>query len=213
MKEAGVEVDKEIRVNGKRIPEIRGGPLEYILAPPKSRPRDFKMGLRYVKEIQKLGVPIVTKSMTFNTLNPREFKAENFDLVQTGWAGISPFGAPSLYTLFHSNFADDHSVVEDGTKEKNSSKYFFNAAGYGLFDAGADKLLNNAIRTMDVQERRKYTRKAIERIYLDFPIMINGYQIQKWPVNSADFSGYIGDITSPGQTFMWMQWLNVHQNQ
>lgn len=208
---ASVDVERELRVDGDTIPEILGGPLTYLLAPPKSRPRDHKMGARFMRAMRRLGIPVVAKPMSFNTLNPREFRDEDFDLVQTGWAGISPLGAPSLNALFHSSAADDHSEVEEGTDEENSSQYFANAAGYGLFDAGADDLLESAATAMDIEEMRAYSRQAAERIYLDFPIMVAGYQQQKWPVNTADFGGYIGDVTSPGQSYMWLQWLNVHQ--
>ncbi|UPV99090.1 ABC transporter substrate-binding protein [Halorussus gelatinilyticus] len=204
-------VEEEIRVNGKTIPEINGGPLQVFIYPAKDTPKLSKMAARWVDMMQKLGIPAVTKVMTFNTMLGRVYSQEDFDIYPMAWSDLSPFATGTLYNIFHSENADDHSKKE-GYDQKNTTTQLNNAMGYGLVDAGADDLISRARSTMESQKRNQLARKAIERIYLDFPYMVIGYDKLMWPVNGAEFGGFVPEIPGPGAANLSVQLMQIHQS-
>jgi peptide/nickel transport system substrate-binding protein len=203
-------VEQEIRVNGKTITEIMGGPLEVLLYPAKDTPKLAKMTARWVDMMQKLGIPAVTKVMTFNTMLGRVYSQEDFDIYPMGWSDLSPFATGTLYNIFHSDNADDHSE-KGGYDQKNTTTQLNNAMGYGLGDAGADDLISRARTTMQPEKRNEIARKAVERIYLDFPYQVYGYDKVMWPVNSGAFAGFVPEIPGPGAANLTVQMMQVHQ--
>lgn len=199
LKEYGT--DKEIRVNGKTIPEITGSPLSYYMYPPQLVPNLTEMDKVYTQNLKDLGIPVERKVLAFNPLLDKVFAKEDFDIFHLGWGDTSPFGVSSMYSIFHSDNADDHSVTGEGHDSKNTSTQLNNATGYGLFDhATADDLISEARRTMETEQRNKLARRAVERIYLDQPYQVYQYDIKQWPIRSDKYSGYVGDIAGPGQS-------------
>ncbi|ACV12020.1 extracellular solute-binding protein family 5 [Halorhabdus utahensis DSM 12940] len=206
-------VDQEIRVNGQTITEIRGEPLTYISYPPELVPELTEMDQVYVKNMQELGIPIKRETVGFNALLPRLYAQEDFDVTHLGWGNTSPLGVSSLYNLFHSDNADDHSVVEEGSEQENDQRQLNNNTGYGLFDhAGADDLIDQARRTIDPEERNALVRQAVERIYLDSPYMVYQYSKVFWPLHQR-FSGAIENIPGVGGPALTTQMLNIYENE
>ncbi|WP_435064035.1 ABC transporter substrate-binding protein [Halobaculum sp. EA56] len=214
LKESDANPDKEIRVNGQTITDLNGGPLTMYVYPAKDAPQTAKMVENYISALQQIGIPINRQVMSFNTMLTKVYAEEDFDIFPMGWVNLSPFATNTLYSLFHSDNADDHSVAESEGAEKNTSTLLNNPMGYGLFeDAGADDLINEAQTTMETQARNEASRKAVEKIYLDFPTMVTSYDVTKWPVNSSDWSGFVGNIPGPGSTYLGTQFLQVHQKE
>ncbi|SHG97541.1 ABC transporter substrate-binding protein [Halobaculum gomorrense] len=212
LKESDQNPDKEIRVNGKTITEINGGPMTMYVYPAKDSPQTAKMVENYIGALQSIGIPINRQVMSFNTMLTKVYAEEDFDIFPMGWVNLSPFATNTLYSLFHSDNADDHSVAESEGAKKNTGTLLNNPMGYGLFDdASADELISEAQTTMDTQQRNQVARRAVERIYLDFPTMVTSYDVTKWPVNSADWKGFIGNIPGPGSTYLGTQFLQVNQ--
>jgi len=190
------DTDKEIRVDGKTITEIHGRPVRYLMYPPQSVPELTEMDKEWAEQMRKLGIPVKTEVLSFNSLLDTVYAKENFDFYHMGWTSTSPFGVSSLYGIFHSDNADDHS--EGG----NDSAMLNNSTGYGLFDyATADDLISNARTEMDTQKRNDLTQKAVERIYLDQNYMVFDYNKIRWPVNTNEYDGFIENIPSPGGTY------------
>ncbi|NNC25098.1 ABC transporter substrate-binding protein, partial [Salinisphaera sp. USBA-960] len=60
-----------------------------------------------------------------------------------------------------------------------------NAMGYGLFEhASADGLIERALRETDTARRNALARRAVERIYLDAPVMVTDYPRPRWPLDT-----------------------------
>jgi peptide/nickel transport system substrate-binding protein len=189
------ETDKEIRVDGKTIPEIHGRPLRYLMYPPQTVPELTEMDKEWSTQMRKLGIPVKTEVLSFNSLLDTVYAKEDFDLYHMGWTNTSPFGVSSLYGIFHSDNADPHG---DG----NDSAMLNNSTGYGLFDyASADDMISEARQTMETETRNELTQKAAERIYLDQNYMVFDYSKIRWPVNSAKYAGFLQNIPSPGGSY------------
>lgn len=210
LKDAGVS--KEIRVDGQTIPEIKGEPLSYLSYPPELVPELTTMDQVYTQNMKRLGIPVKREVIGFNSLIQKTFSTEDYDITHMGWGDTSPLGVGSLYNLFHSDNADDHSVVEKGSKQKNDTRLLNNMTGYGLFDhASADELISQARRTIDTEKRNSLTRKAVERIYLDMPYMVFDYNKLYWPLDDQ-FRGAIENIPGVGSAALHTQMLNIYQS-
>lgn len=211
LQESDQNPDQEIRVNGQTITEINDGPLTMYVYPAADSPQTAKMVENFIAALQSIGIPINRQVMSFNTMLGKVYGEEDFDIFPMGWVNLSPFATSTLYSLFHSDNADDHSVVDTG-EEENTDTLLNNPMGYGLFeDSGADDLISEARSTMETEQRNDIARQAVERIYLDFPTMVTSYDVTKWPVNTADWSGFVGNIPGPGSTYLSTQFLQVHQ--
>lgn len=206
--------DKEIRINGQTLGELKGGPLEYHTYPPQLVPELTKMDENYTQNMKALGIPVQRKVISFNSLLDSVFAQETFDITHLGWGDLSPFGTSSLYDLYHGDNADDHSVVEEGSEQENDTRLLNNPMGYGLFDdASANDLISQARTEMDADRRNELARQAVERVYLDFPVMVFDYDKLLWPVRSNAFTGFIQGIAGPGDSELPTQFLNIHQKQ
>lgn len=195
--------DKELRIDGKTIPEIMDGdPLVMFIDPPKDTPKEAKAIKRWTKHLQTLGIPVKTEAVDFNTMVAKVFVEEDFDMWPMGWGGTGPFGS-SLYAFFHSSQADD---LSDG----NEDSQLYNATGYGLHGGSADELLSTARTTMDPTKRNEATAKAIEKIYLDCPYMLMDYSKQRWPVNTEKFTGFVNNIVDPAYAYFGTEINNIH---
>lgn len=213
LKEYGA--DQEIYVDGKTITEIHGRPLQYRMYPPQLVPELTKMDENYTQNMLALGIPVTREVQTFNTLIGIVYAEESFDMYHMGWSDLSPFGVGSLYGLFHSDNADDHTKVEEGHNKKNTTQFYLNnPMGYGLFDhAGADDLISSARTEMDGEKRNAMVREAVEQIYLDSVTDVFDYDKVLWPVNSADYEGFLEGITDPGGASLGTQFFNIHQKE
>ncbi|UPV73578.1 ABC transporter substrate-binding protein [Halorussus limi] len=199
---------KEIRVDGKTIPELRdGNPLEIYIYPPKDTPKLVKAVEQWVSNVKSLGVPIKMTTMEFNSMSQKVYNKEEFDMYPMAWGDTGAFGS-SVHSFFHSSRADDHSD-SDG----NVNKFMYNSTGYGLGDTGADDLLSKAKTEMKAEKRNKLTAQALEKIYLDMPYMVTDFDKIRWPVNSEKFTGFIPNLVDPTLTTLGAQVNNLHRNE
>jgi peptide/nickel transport system substrate-binding protein len=205
--------DKEIRVDGKTIPEAMGGePITMFIDPPKQGPKEAKAIQRWVENLKSVGIPVKTQALSFNTMTSKVYYQEDFDMYPMGWGGTGPFGS-SAYSFFHSDNADDHSKAESEGAQKNADSFMYNSTGYGLYGGSADELLGDARRTMNAEERNKLTARAVEKIYLDAPYLLRDYAKFRWPLNTQKFAGAIPDIVDPAYANFGAQVNNLHLNE
>ncbi len=197
------EADKEIRVDGKTIPEVMDGDaITLFIDPPKKTPKEAKAIERWVDNLKKLGIPIKTQALSFNTMSSRVYYEEDFDIYPMGWGATGPFGS-SAYSFFHSDQADD---LSDG----NEDSFMYNSTGYGLSGGSADDLLSSARTELDPEKRNKTSAKALEKIYLDMPYFVMHYEKQRWPVNSQKFGGFISNLVDPAYASFGSEVNNIH---
>ena len=201
------DTDKELRIDGQTLTEFRDGePLTFYITPAEDGPQAAKMMEDFISKLRQVGIPVHREVNTFNTMLTQVYIEEDFDLFPMGWVNLSPFAVSTLYGLFHSSQADDHSEGNSDT-DKN------NPMGYGLFeDATADDLIEQARTELDAKKRNSLARKAVEKVYLDFPTMVTSYDITKWPVNDGKWNGFLGNIPGPGTTYLSYQFMQVHQS-
>ncbi|QLG62926.1 ABC transporter substrate-binding protein [Halorarum salinum] len=203
---ADAGADQEIRIDGQTVTELRDGePLTFYITPAEDGPQAAQMMENFIGTLHEIGIPVEREVNTFNTMLTSVYVEEDFDLYPMGWVNLSPFAVSTLYGLFHSANADDHS-------EGNSDTDYNNPMGYGLFeDATADDLIERARTEMDADTRNDLARQAVEQIYLDMPSLVTSYDIVKWPVNDADWDGFVGNIPGPGSTYLGTQFEQVYQ--
>ncbi len=203
LQEAGV--NQELYVNGQTIPEIKGGPVSYLMYPPESSPQLTQADEKWSQNMIQLGIPVEREVQTFNSLLGRVYSQEDFDLYHMGWSNMSPFGTGSLYGLFHGDNADDHS---EGTTETQLN----NPMGYGLFDyATADERISTARQEMEAETRNAQVAEILEKIYLDSPYMVFSYSKVQWPINSNEFAGFLEGVPAPGSSNMVSHFYNAYQ--
>jgi peptide/nickel transport system substrate-binding protein len=193
-----VNADKEIRIDGKTLPEVMdGGPIEIITDPPQDAPRQIKAVQNWVTNLRRVGIPAQTKVLSFNTIVDRAAYQQDYDIVELGWGGTSAYGA-SNYFFFHSNFATE-----------GDEAYDYNGTGYGLVDAaGADELLQDAYTTLDTAEAAKKFAKSMEKVYLDGHYKAWTYAKMAWPMNEADWTGTVSGVVDPA----YANWASIQAN-
>lgn len=198
--------DKEIRVDGQTIPEIMDGdPITMFIDPPQDKPKEAKSLQRWMNNLKDLGIPIQTQAIEFNTLSSKVYNEEDFDIYPMGWGGTGPFGS-SAFAFFHSSMADDRS-------EGNNEAFMYNSTGYGLHGGSADGLLEDAQQELDPDKRNKLSAQALEKVYLDSPYFVWDYAKVRWPVNSADFQGFVSGLVDPAYANWGTMLNNIHQTQ
>ncbi len=196
------DTEQEIRVGGNTIPSFTDGPLVVFSRPEREKPKEAKMTRRYVETLRQIGIPVEREVIRTEKLRERVFRQEDFDITPIDAEPISEFAIESLYERFHSDNADNHATDKIGTQE-NTDRFLRNAMGYGVIDtASADHLIEEALDEMAVEARNDLIRRALERIYLDFPVMIASYEKLYWPANRTDFGGYLEEIPAPGSTYL-----------
>lgn len=201
LQDAGTQ--KEIRVDGETIPEaMDGGPIEIITDPPSSAPRQIKAVQNWVTNLRRVGIPVQTKVLSFNTLSDRAFYQQDYDIVELGWGGTSAYGA-SNYFFFHSNFATEGNQAFD-----------FNATGYGLVGhTGADDMLQDAYTTLSTEAAAEKFARSMERVYLDSPYRVFTYPKVLWPFNTADWDGTVNGVVDPPFASWVLQARNIHKKE
>ena len=211
------ETDVEIRVNGQTIPELTGSAVSYIMYPPSDAPQLIQMDEQFTRNMRRLGIPVERETQTFSSQLSRIYGDEEFDMYHMGWS-TGPNAPLTLEGIFHSRNADDHTTAGDVTggddeTEGNTTIQAFNSYGYGIGENhGADDLIDEALETLDADERQQVTREAVERIYLDHPIDVFSYDQVLWPANSR-FSGYLEGTVSPGSAYFYGQLLNIYEDE
>ena len=186
--------DAELYVDGKPVTEHLKGPLEILVTPAKKSPKTVSMTNDWVSKLAAVGIPATVRQASVNTIADLAFSKEDFDVYALSWNSLPPFGVQWLYALFDGASADDHA-------NGNSSTPAHDPMGYGLVaDASANDLIERARVEMDPSKRNATVRKAVERIYLDCPVMVRSYAKVMWPVDSADWTGYVSDVPGPGNT-------------
>ncbi len=187
LKKSDVNVDKELRVDGKTVSEMMGkGGVTLFIDPPGEQPKTAKAINRWKKNLHQLGIPAETKPISFNTMSGKVYKKEEFDVYPMGWSGTSPYGT-SLHAFFYS-----------GNAGGDTDKFAYNSTGYGVAGGSSDKLLEDAYAETDPKKRSKKYAKAMEKIYFDMPYMVQSYSKYRWPINSAKFAGVVSNIVDPG---------------
>lgn len=196
--------DQEIRVDGKTIPEMMDGDaITFFIDPPQKQPREAKAIQNWVDNIKSLGIPVKTQVLSFNTMVSKAYYEEDFDMYPMGWGGTGPFG-DSLYFFFHTDNAD---------VEGNMDSFVYNSTGYGLGENGYEEAIGEAYSTMDREEMTKAFARANERIYLDMPYYLMDYADMRWPVNSADWTGFVGGVVDPAYANWTFEAYNVHKSE
>jgi peptide/nickel transport system substrate-binding protein len=206
------DTEKEIRVDGNTIPAIAGGPLVLLTHPPSEKPKEAKMTRRYIDTLHRIGIPVERMELGTEKLRERVFRREEFDITPVDAEPISEFAIRSLYERFHSDNADDHATADIGTQQ-NTNRFLRNAMGYGAIDtASADDLIEAALDEMSAEARNDLIRRAVERIYLDFPVMVASYDKLYWPANGRRFDGFVEKIPAPGSTYLPPQLVQLYQS-
>ncbi len=198
LKDAKVKVDKEIRVNGKTVPEVMdGNPITIFIDPPSEQPSEAKAIEQWAKNLRKVGIPVRTEPIAFNTMSGKVYQQEDFDIYPMGWGGTSAYGT-SLHSFFHSeNTGEDH------------EKFAYNSTGYGISGGSSDELLADAYGETDSEKRAKKFAKAMEKIYLDMPYMLRDYAKFRWPMNTAKFDGVVENIVDPAYANWDTEYSNI----
>ncbi|MDL5363036.1 ABC transporter substrate-binding protein [Halalkalicoccus sp. NIPERK01] len=195
-------IDRELYVDGRTVEEVHDGPLTVLAPPADERPRVLEFTRGYVRSLRRLGVPTELAVLPANSIADRAYLDADFDVYPGDWSALSPHGT-SLYDLFHSDNAH---------AEGSGSTFAYNAAGYGLDgSAGADDAIAAARAEPDRERRNELVREVAERIYLEAPTLVRSYRIEQWPVDTADFAGFLPDVPGVGSSNLWMQSLNVHR--
>ncbi|WP_266076558.1 ABC transporter substrate-binding protein [Haladaptatus caseinilyticus] len=197
LKEAGV--DKEIRVDGQTVPEMMdGNAITLLIDPPSEQPAEAKAIDQWKKNLQKVGIPVRTEPIAFNTMTGKVYETEEFDVYPMGWGGTSPYGT-SLHSFFHSENAGE-----------DTEKFAYNSTGYGVSGGSSDKLLSDAYSETDPEKRAKKFAKAMEKIYLDMPYMLRDYSKFRWPMNTAKFGGVVSGIVDPAYANWDVEYGNMY---
>lgn len=200
----GTETDRELYVDGRTIVELNDGPITLLTPPPETAPRAVEFTREYVENLRSLGIPVELESPDAHALAERAYLDADFDIYLGNWPDISPRGIPSLYELFHSDNAHG--------EESGFATLGYNAAGYGLEGLpGADDAIAEARAELGDDRRNELVREIAERLYLEAPTLVRSYRWRQWPVNTADFAGFMADIPNPGSSNRWVQALTVHQ--
>ncbi|MFC6905259.1 ABC transporter substrate-binding protein [Halalkalicoccus tibetensis] len=195
--EAGVEA--ELYADGQTVEELHGGPIELLAPPDEANPREAEFIGEYVRDLRRLGIPVEREIASEIEIADRAYLEAEFDLYPGQWSALSAHGAPTLYDLFHSDNAP-----ADGS-------FGYNAAGYGLEGPSADEAIEAARGEPDADRRDELVREAAERIYLEAPTLVRSYRWSQWPVNTADFAGFLSGIPGVGSSNLRLQALTVHR--
>ncbi|GGM72090.1 peptide/nickel transport system substrate-binding protein [Halarchaeum rubridurum] len=189
---ADADTDIELRVDGRTIPDILGGPLEFLITPASRSPERSAMTTDWIETLGRLGIPATRTVVSLTAMVEAVYAREEFDVYPLSVGGLSPFAVTSLYSLFHGDNAD---AAGDDTVRAN------NPTGYGLdAHASADDLIGRALRETDADRRNALARRAVERIYLDAPVMVTEYPHIRWPLDTDAWTNYVADIPAPGST-------------
>ena len=204
LEDAAVDVDRELYVDGRTIEEINGGPITMLNYPPDQNPRVVDFTQDYIGNLRQLGIPIEQEIVTFSSMSERVYLETDFDIYPMSWSNFSTQGADSLYAFFHSDNAHG--------PDSDFDSFAYNAAGYGLEGLpGADGVIDEMRTEVDDETRNALVQKVAERIYLEAPTFVIGYALPQWPVNEAEYGGYMSDVPGVGSSNLWLQCLNVHQ--
>lgn len=191
--------EQELYVDGKTITEIKGEPITVITDPPSSKPRQIKAVNNWVSNMQRAGIPIQSKTLSFGTIVGQAFYSQDYDISELGWGGGSPFGA-SAYFFFHSQFSTEGTEAFD-----------YNYVSYGTGDTGADEMLSDAYTTLETDKASKKFARALEKIYYDSPYRVWSYDRMSWPMNSDQWSGFIQGLVDPAFASWSTQAHNLHK--
>ncbi|WP_168216222.1 ABC transporter substrate-binding protein [Halorussus halobius] len=195
--------DVELYVNGEAISEVMDGPIEILISPPGENPKTGQAFERWAENLGKVGIPVTLEPTGFNTRTDIVAYDADYDIYTAGWGGTSAFGT-SLQLFFHSNQAKE---------ESGADSYNYNRSGYGVVDAGADDLIDDAYTEMDPENRNEKWATAIEKTYLDMAYMVNDYSKMRMPMNTADFTGAIENIVDPAYANWFWQATHIHQTE
>jgi peptide/nickel transport system substrate-binding protein len=200
--DANVSVDKEIRIDGQTVPEMMdGNAITIFIDPPSEKPNEAKAIERWKENLLQVGIPVRTEPIEFNTMTGLVYQQEDFDIYPMGWTGISAYGT-SIETFFHSrNTGDDH------------QEFAYNSTGYGVAGGSADDLIEDAYTETDPKARNKKWSKAIERIYLDMPYMVQDYAKYRWPMNTSKFGGVLTNIVDPAHVNWDAEYSNIYSKE
>lgn len=198
------DVDRELYVDGRTVEELKGGPITMLTVPPDANPRAVEFTQGYVRNVRLLGIPIELEVVTANSIADRAYLETDFDIYPGSWSALSAHGIPSIHDLFHS----DNAHAEDS----GFDTFGYNAAGYGLDGLpGADERIDEARGELDGERRNELVRRIAERIYLDAPTLVRSYRWCQWPVNTADFAGFIANVPGIGSSNLRIQAMTVHR--
>lgn len=197
------DADGELYVDGRTIEELNDGPVAMLNYPEESRPQMAAFTQQYIDDLRQLGIPIEEEVLTASVMADRVYLDANFDIHPMGWSNTSTRGVSTLYSLFHSDNAH--------TDDSAASSFASNAAGYGLGESpGIDEEIDTMRGESNEGTRNELVQQATERLYLEAPTLVAGYELPQWPVNE-EYNGFVPDIPGVGSSSLWFQCLTVHQ--
>ena len=207
-------IEHEVYLDGQTIPELIGRPLEMHDYPPEERPQVVELTRSFVDNIRQIGIPIERNVTGYAAMIEDTYGDMNYDIFPMSLSNIDPFGVSN----FNVRFAEWNSAWDP---DELDGRYFGNPLGYGLPDRdgrnlpGDNDRIREAMTTMDVDERNRLAREINERIYLDAPHLVKGYNDLPWPVNADDFGGYLYDFPGTGSAQGLAPWqaTNVYQRE
>ncbi|WP_232820429.1 ABC transporter substrate-binding protein [Halorussus litoreus] len=198
--------DVELYVDGEPLSEFKGGPISILMDPPGENPKQGQAFERWAENLRKVGIPIKLEPTGFNTMSDMVYYNADYDMYEMGWGGTNPFGT-SIRSFFHSNFA------KEAFGENEGEQFAYNSTGYGVAGGSSDELIMDAYGEMDPETRNEKYATAIEKVYLDMPYMVRDYDKQRWPMNTADFTGAIANIVDPAYANWFWEATHIHQTE
>lgn len=196
--------DKEIRIDGKLLPEAHTnnsgeggqGPLQMMMTPPSTSPVIARACARFVENLNEVGIPAEKQPVAENSQTPLVWGKEKFDMWESQWVYMPQ---PHMYLGFWltSSKADLEGETEDP---------HLNPMGY----KGADDLINKIHTTYDSEKQKKLTREALATIYQDAPVIVTEYP-NRLHATTQNYDGWVkmpGGISQNPWTY-----LNVHQKE
>ena len=202
---AGDGVERELYIEGEPFEEAIGRPLEMLTYPSNERPAVNAMSDDFIRNVRRLGVPIEREVVAFDSMSEMVYVRADFDIYPMRWSNTSATGIPTLYTLFHSDNAHEDDSAFD--------TFRYNASGYGLAGLpGADEMIEEARVELDEGRRNELVQRVAELIYLEAPSFVLGYSNVVWPVNTADYGGFIDGMTAPGSSNDHLQTWHIYED-
>jgi peptide/nickel transport system substrate-binding protein len=195
--------DKELYVDGEPLSSVMDGPLTVLMDPPADSPKQAQAFERWAENLNKVGIPTKLEPVEFNTMTGRVYYDNpDYDIYEMGWAGTGVYGT-STRSFFHSQFAAENTGDE---------AFSYNSTGYGVAGGNSDEIISDAHTTLDPEARNEKYATAIEKVYLDSPYSVRGYDKVRWPLSSK-FTGAVSNVVDPAYGTWSDQVYQLHLNE
>jgi peptide/nickel transport system substrate-binding protein len=171
------------------------GPLVMTFNPPKKQPKQARTASKWVEALQKVGVPVSKQVMSQNSMLPKIYKNEDFDMYEMGWTDMG-----WLNTYYEQLFGEPGADL-DGS----SDALLYNSEGY----TGAQELIDKQAKMMEVEPRQPVVKKILAQIYHDAPANVTYYSKYLQPYTTR----FTGRVQMVGGISNHYTWLNIRKNE